>query len=1504
MRIRNYLICLFFLCSLFFSNASAETLAQWDLEDGADGLPFSDMPSGGSVDTVNGYVLLGYNTTYGPAFAAGESPTGLCGYCNGGQDGYTTAYSLNEWSPQTWTIEISAKLEDISDWETLIGRNGSSNGDPEADFYLQKNGVGGQFRLNYETSAGQRWILDSDFTAETDNWYHLAVTSDGETITMYCDKTDGSGFQTAGTLDISSQTPAENSIAASDYSWTVGRGWYDGNITDHITGFFDNVRFSNTVLSPSEFMAYTPFSVTETESGTVLFRNDENSTDTYSIAMIEPPSQDVVVTAVPPEGLTLGSGDGQPVDITFTPQNWDIPQQITVQISDPSANLDNASIQHSASSSSSQYDGLTARAVDVRVEDDSCGVWGYLEGDYNMDCKVDMEDYAVCADINLLSVPLIGLRALAHDWLLDTLSYNENIYSRSIQEAQQPYYINTSNVLHTVDENVYGHFLEHIYHSVNGGLWGEMIWNRSFELTENGAGTWSKDNGELIQSSLGTDIHFEFGDQSWTDYELTLEARKDEGNEGFLVVFRAENSDNLYWLNLGGWENSQHAVEKETGGSRSTLVSSAGSINTDQWYDIRIRCEGSSWQVYLDGSLLFDFTDSESPFSSGQIGVGSWATKVRYRNIQVTDLPGEEVLFSGLPVLPAQPFSAESWQLYGDIDASISSDALNNSLSAEITASGSGAGLQQNNFKFTQQPYHGSLWVKGNMPDGLKIEFMDGETVLGEAAISAPDSSWDDFPFTITPSSSTENGSMRIISQGSGTVKIDQVSMMGQDSIDTGGYRPDLLEAVEGLNPPIIRWPGGCFASLYFWKDAIGPQHTRKIYPANMWDDQDINSYGTDEFIRMCEEIGSEPLLVINTGVLDSACGAPAQWKHSNPDQYLQDALDWMEYCNGSTDTTWGAVRAQNGHPEPYNVTYWEIDNETWAAGSAAYIDKVQAFAPALRQKADELGVPIQLIAVGGGSYDMGWNRDIIDSCAELIDYISVHHYEGAEGFSSGPQNYDDFLTDLSNYIAGSANPDMKIYNSEWNLQTIDWRTGLFAGGILNVYEKHGGCFKIGGPALFLRHTSASGWNNAFINFDHTGWFPAPNYVVMKLWRDHYAPNYVQTEGPDSGLSISSVLSEDEQTLYVHIVNPQSDEENAEFEIDGAFVPEEAYLEYVAPGDLYAANSMENPDAVKVETKGVGLSGQTVRFNMPAYSAAVLTVQTSKPHKTKFLYSYFKGNGENGLHLAGSENGKNFTALNSGQPLLSPNVGSNLMRDPSICQGPDGTFHMVWTTGWWDNGIGIAHSEDLINWSEQTFLPVMADEPNAQNCWAPEIFYDEQSGEYFIFWATTIDGAFPETYNPDDDNNHRIYCVTTKDFSSYSDTQLFYEPGFNVIDAFIAKTSDEYVMVVKDETKAPTVQKNLRLAFSSSAEGPYSEASEPISPEGLWVEGPSIVKAGGQWIIYYDAYTEGYMGAIASEDLGSWSDITDQVSFPSGTRHGTVFRVTEEIFSGLEELAP
>ena len=272
---------------------------------------------------------------------------------------------------------------------------------------------------------------------------------------------------------------------------------------------------------------------------------------------------------------------------------------------------------------------------------------------------------------------------------------------------------------------------------------------------------------------------------------------------------------------------------------------------------------------------------------------------------------------------------------------------------------------------------------------------------------------------------------------------------------------------------------------------------------AYMWEDQDINSFGTDEYMAFCKKTGAKPLLVINTGLLDAGCGAPAQFKLASEDDYIPYALEWMEYCNGDASTKMGALRAANGHPEPYNVVYWELDNETWAAGVDAYIEKVKAFAPAVRAKAEELGTPIKIIACGGNRFDMRWNRALIDACAPLIDYISIHNYEEPENFDSGVQRYERLLVELADYIADSKNPDMEIYNSEWNAQSTDWRTGLYAGGLLNAYERQGKKFTLGGPALFLRHTSAGAWDNAFINFDHTGWYAAPNYVVMKLWWDN-----------------------------------------------------------------------------------------------------------------------------------------------------------------------------------------------------------------------------------------------------------------------------------------------------------------------------------------------------------------------------------------------------------------
>lgn len=282
-----------------------------------------------------------------------------------------------------------------------------------------------------------------------------------------------------------------------------------------------------------------------------------------------------------------------------------------------------------------------------------------------------------------------------------------------------------------------------------------------------------------------------------------------------------------------------------------------------------------------------------------------------------------------------------------------------------------------------------------------------------------------------------------------------------------------------------------------------------------------------------------------------------------------------------------------------------------------------------------------------------------------------------------------------------------------------------------------------------------------------------------------------------------------------------------------------------------------------------------------------------------YMFSYFTGNGESGLHLAYSEDGYHFTAINNGNSLLTPTAGGDkLMRDPCIIRGGDGLFHMVWTVSWNERGIGYATSPDLIHWSDQRYLPVMEHEDKARNTWAPEIFYDEDDDIYIIFWSSTIEGLFPETQSQlENAYNHRKYYTITNDFREFSETRLFYEPGFNVIDGTIIKTGGEYMMFIKDETIEPAA-KNIRITRSNELTGGFGPATDPITGD-YWAEGPTVTKVDGQWVVYFDKYMEGRMGAVASADFENWVDISDQLSFPEGTRHGTIFTITESEFQYL-----
>jgi Predicted unsaturated glucuronyl hydrolase involved in regulation of bacterial surface properties, and related proteins len=307
-------------------------------------------------------------------------------------------------------------------------------------------------------------------------------------------------------------------------------------------------------------------------------------------------------------------------------------------------------------------------------------------------------------------------------------------------------------------------------------------------------------------------------------------------------------------------------------------------------------------------------------------------------------------------------------------------------------------------------------------------------------------------------------------------------------------------------------------------------------------------------------------------------------------------------------------------------------------------------------------------------------------------------------------------------------------------------------------------------------------------------------------------------------------------------------------------------------------------------------AGSTANFGVGAFllAASELVRHIETQQDSVYAFSYFKGNGEDGLHLAYSYDGFRWTALNGDRSLLKPELSKDkLMRDPCIIRGGDGRFHMVWTVSWTDRGIGYASSTDLQNWSEQQYIPVMAHEPEARNCWAPEITYDPGNDEYIIYWATTIRGRFPETQiEADNGYNHRMYYVTTKDFKTFSETELFYEPGFNVIDATVVRDSGRWVMFLKDETREPA-QKNIKIACADQLKGPYSAAGEPITGD-YWAEGPTATKIDGEWTVYFDKYIDHRYGAVASKDLISWHEVSHHLRMPEGIRHGTVFRISKQ----------
>jgi len=293
-------------------------------------------------------------------------------------------------------------------------------------------------------------------------------------------------------------------------------------------------------------------------------------------------------------------------------------------------------------------------------------------------------------------------------------------------------------------------------------------------------------------------------------------------------------------------------------------------------------------------------------------------------------------------------------------------------------------------------------------------------------------------------------------------------------------------------------------------------------------------------------------------------------------------------------------------------------------------------------------------------------------------------------------------------------------------------------------------------------------------------------------------------------------------------------------------------------------------------------------------AAFLLVIQFCHAEKDFYIYTSFHEPANEGLRYIYSEDGMHWDNIPG--VWLKPAVGKQqVMRDPSMTRTPDGTYHLVWTSSWkGDFGFGYANSKDLINWSKEQLIPVMKEEPSTVNVWAPEIFYDDEKNEFVVVWASCVPQRFKRG-REDENNNHRLYYITTKDFKTISKTKLLYDPGFSSIDATIVKRAkNDYVLVFKDNTRP---NRNLKVAFATSPTGPYSEATTSFTQS--YTEGPSVEKVNDDYLIYFDEYKKFTFGAVKTKDFIHYTNISKDVSIPKGHKHGTILKVPASVVRNL-----
>ncbi len=477
----------------------------------------------------------------------------------------------------------------------------------------------------------------------------------------------------------------------------------------------------------------------------------------------------------------------------------------------------------------------------------------------------------------------------------------------------------------------------------------------------------------------------------------------------------------------------------------------------------------------------------------------------------------------------------------------------------------------------------------------VSLESSNGVTAYAQSTAGGLTTSWQHFALSLVPNATDPLARLVLRISQAGSVYLDFVSLFPAQTFNnrTNGLRPDLANMLVNLKPSFMRFPGGSWvdgtdlADAYHWELTVGDPANR-TERANVWGYMVSNGLGYHEYLQMCEDIGALPLLCINCGMSGSQAVST-----NNLGPWVQEALDAIQYANGDTNTFWGAQRATNGHPAPFNLQYIEIGNENsgaaYNANYAPFYNAIKAAYPAMHVIADSFGT--------------------IPTSAE-VDYLDEHYYTSASTFASYATKYDSYSRSGPKIFVGEYAVAYAIPPSTF---PATLRNALGEAAFMTGMERNSDIVVMACYAPLFCNLNNPSWYPDLIYFNGTNVFGTPSYYVQQMFSLNRGNVVLPTTVAVSGtpLYVSSSLVQSSGQIIVKAVNVNSSTLSTTFNVNGVASIASSATVIQLSGNATNQNSFISPTYVFPVTNVINNAGTNFTVTLPANSLSIFKLQGS-----------------------------------------------------------------------------------------------------------------------------------------------------------------------------------------------------------------------------------------------------------------------------------------------------